>query len=121
MTAILPFRRPRSQPPPIIDEPDDGFVVAMGRTASALNLVAPTVIKPAPGRLDRLIIIAGGVSGAFSLHDCASIDAAGAANAVIMIPAGVAAGTALYLDWPMQAGIVLSAIPEGGVLAVSYS
>jgi hypothetical protein len=62
----------------------------------------------------------GGGSGAFTLNDCATLDAAGAANVVFTIGYGVKIGTVIVLDWPCAVGIVLSAVPDDAVLAVSY-
>jgi len=122
--TVIPFSRSRPPPSPLnIVEPDsDSFVVPRGGTRSALNLTAPTVIKPAPGRVAKLIVIDGGTSGAFTLNDCANIDTAGAANVIFTIGYGVKIGTVIDLDWPCATGIVLSAVPGGTpILAVSYS
>jgi len=61
-----------------------------------------------------------GGSGAFTLNDCATLDTAGAANVIFTISYGVKIGTVIDLDWPCATGIVLSAVPDGGVLAVSF-
>jgi hypothetical protein len=40
---------------------------------------------------------------------------------IFALPFGATAGTVIGLDWPCAVGIVLSAVPPSGVLAVSYS
>jgi hypothetical protein len=115
--AVIQFRH-RAPPPPII-APSDNLVVVIAH--SALNLTVPTVIKAGPGRLSKLIIIDGGTDGAFMLNDCAVLADAAAANTILTLPFGAAAGTIFDLDWPCATGIVLSAVPVGGVIAVSYS
>ena len=100
--------------------------VNVGGTASALNLTAAAVIKAAPGRLVRIVIVApGSTSGAFTFNDCATVGAAAAANEIFTLPyngANNLAGATFVLEWPCATGIVLSAVPGGGspVVAVSY-
>ena len=100
--------------------------VNVGGTASALNLTAAAVIKAAPGRLVRIVIVApGSTSGAFTFNDCATVGAAAAANESFTLPyngANNIAGATFVLEWPCATGIVLSAVPGGGspVVAVSY-
>ena len=100
--------------------------VNVGGTASALNLTAAAVIKAAPGRLVRIVIVApGSTSGAFTFNDCATVGAAAAANEIFTLPyngANNIAGATFVLEWPCATGIVLSAVPGGGspVVAVSY-
>jgi hypothetical protein len=86
-----------------------------------LNVTRRIVVKAAPGRLNKLVIINGGTGSAFTLHDCATLADAAAANAIFVLPPGATVGTIINLDWPMQVGITLSAVPDGGVLAVSFS
>ncbi len=119
--TVLPFR-PRPKPSPNIDEPDIP-VISTGGTKSALNLTSPAIIKASPGRLCKLSVIDGGsINGVFSINDCATIDAADETNRVFVLSFGARAGTIVCLDWPMQVGIVLSAVPDGTpIIAVSYS
>ncbi|MGB6287742.1 MAG: hypothetical protein WBG18_25550 [Xanthobacteraceae bacterium] len=122
MTEIIPFSRSRPPPPPsIVDPSDDSFVISIGGIRSALNLTGPAVIKATPGRLNKLIIINGGTSGAFVVNDCATTDTATAANTIFVLPFGVTPGIVIDLDWPCLIGIVLSAVPDGTpIIAVSY-
>ena len=117
--TIVPFIRPRP-PPRVIDKPDI-LVVTRGGTKSRLNLVEPAVISPACGRLAKVVVIAGGTDGAFMLNDCAALADTGAANTIFTLPFGAAAGTIYDLDWPCLVGIVLSAVPDDGILVVSYN
>lgn len=118
--AVIQFRR-RAPPPPIIEPDSDSFVVSRGGIRSALNLTAPTVIKAMPGRIAKLVVVDGGTNGAFMLNDCATLDMAAAANTIFTLPFGARAGTVIDFDWPCAVGIALSAVPSGGILAVSYS
>lgn len=99
------------------------LMTSAGGEKSALNLTAATVIKATPGRVARVVVIAGGsTSGAFTLNDCATTGAAAASNEIFTLAFGATAGTAFVLDWPCLTGIVLSAVPGGSpILAVSFT
>ena len=94
-------------------------------SSSSLNLTAAVAIKGTPGRICKVIVVAGGTAsnGAFTLNDCATTGAAAAANEIITIPSGAAAGTIYDIDWPCAVGIVLSAVPSAGspILSISYT
>ena len=64
----------RRRPPPsrIIEPSDDTVAVTIGGVRSALNLIAPTVIKASPGRLGRLVVINRGCGGMFTFNDAAT-------------------------------------------------
>lgn len=97
--------------------------VSDGGVSSTLNLSAAAIIKGAPGRLARIVIIApGSSSGAFTFNDCATIGAAAAANEIFTYAEGGTAGTVINLQWPCLVGIVLSAVPGAGspIVAVSF-
>lgn len=104
---------------------EGNFLTSTGDTKSALNQTAAVAIKATPGRLGKLIVVAGGTAsnGAFTLNDCATTGTAAAANEIITIPSGTTAGTIINLDWPCLVGIVLSAVPSAGspILSVSYT
>lgn len=101
------------------------LLTSVGDTKSALNQTAAAVIKAAPGRLAKVLIVAGGTAsnGNFTFNDVASVGAAAAANAIITIPSGTAAGTMFTLDWPCAVGIVMSTVPSAGspIAAISYT
>jgi hypothetical protein len=120
--TVLPFRHRAPLAPPIIEPSDDLIAITTGGVRSALNLTMASVIKVAPGRLAKILVVDGGAHGGFVLNDCASLDTAGAENMIIVLPSGARAGTVIDLDWPCAIGIVLSAVPDGGspILAISY-
>lgn len=94
-----------------------------GGSLSSLNMTAAGVIKAAPGVLYRIVVVAGGsTSGSFVFNDCTTTGAAAASNQVLIIPEGTAVGTAYWIEWPCQNGIVLSAVPTAGspIVAVAY-
>jgi hypothetical protein len=65
---------------------------------------------------------APGSAGNLTLNDCATVGAAAAANQVISLAFGsLTAGQQLWLDFPMAAGITVSAIPTGGVVSIAYN
>jgi hypothetical protein len=110
---------------PLSVDAEGTLLSSAGGLSSKLNLTAASVIKAAPGRIAKLIIVSGGTAsdGAFTLNDCATIGAATAANEIISIAAGETAGTIIDLQWPCEVGIVLSAVPSAGspILAMSFS
>jgi len=95
---------------------------AEGGVSTKLQINAAAVIKAVPGNLARIIVQAPGSAGNLVLNDCATIGAAAAANQIASIPFGsLTAGQQLFLDWPCKTGIVVSAIPTGGVFSASYA
>ena len=101
------------------------LVGSRGGLNSTLNVGAAAVIKAAPGRVARLIIIAPGTtSGALTFNDCATTGAATTANEIYTIGyAGLSVGQIIDLDFPCQVGIVVSAVPGGGTpqYAISWT
>lgn len=110
---------------PLILDAVNLLTVTRGGISTALDLTAATVIKGSAGRIAKVVVVAGGTAsdGAFELNDSATTGGASAANEIISIPAGTAAGTVIDLDWPCANGITLSAVPSAGspILAVSYT
>jgi hypothetical protein len=101
-----------------------GLLMATGGgTVSAVGLTAAAVIKAAPGRIARIVIVDGGKAneGEFTFNDAAATGNASAANTIISIPAGVTGGTVFDLDWPCANGIALSAVPSAGSPALSVT
>jgi hypothetical protein len=93
-----------------------------GGNATALNVTAAAVIKATPGTLFRVAVSAPGSAGALTLNDNTALTGNAAANAIVSIPYGsLAAGQIITLDWPCAAGIVVSAVPTGGVFAATFS
>jgi hypothetical protein len=94
-----------------------------GGALSKLNMTAANVIKVGKGRLARVVVLAGGITGgAFTLNDSATVAGAAAANVLWTLPQGAAAGTVVDLDMPFTNGLVLSSVPTAGspILAASY-
>lgn len=103
-----------------------GNLASSGGSKTALNQTVAAVIKAAPGRLRKLIIIAPGTtSGAFTLNDCTTTGAAAAGNELFTLlynATANVAGAIFPLDMPCANGLVLSAVPGSGspVCAVVY-
>jgi hypothetical protein len=103
-----------------------GNLATSGGSKTALNLTTTAVIKAAPGRLRKLIIVApGSGSAAFTLSDCATVGAAAAGNLLFTLPYGATAnvaGAIFALDMPCLAGLCLTAVPGSGspICAVVY-
>lgn len=86
---------------------------------SVLNVTASQVIKPAPGRLVRVVVTTALTVAAVTFNDCTTVAAAGASNTVLTIPSGTAAGAIFDIEWPCALGIVV-AFPATGAVAVSF-
>lgn len=99
--------------------------VTTGGVNSSLHMGAAAVIKPTPGRLACLIIMApGSTGGAFTLNDCATTGAAAAGNQIFSLAYNSALNVvnAIFVfDWPCLVGLVLSAVPTGGTPLVNIS
>lgn len=104
---------------------EGNLLTTSGDTLSALNKTAAAVIKGSPGRLGKIIVVAGGTAsnGSFVFNDCATTGAAAASNEIFTIPSGATAGTVYDLQWPCLTGIVLSAVPTAGspIVSISYT
>lgn len=96
-------------------------VLAPGGTQSALNLTAPTPVKAMPGTVYRVNVNAAGSDGELTVNDCATLDDASASNVILSAPfANLWQGAVLELKYPCLVGLVISAIPTDGAIAVSY-
>jgi hypothetical protein len=99
-------------------------IVARGKTP-ALNVNAAIVIKAAPGRVAKVVIVDPGTTGgAFTLNDVATVGAAANANRAWTLPFDSPnnfAGNVFDLDWPFATGIVVGAVPTGGTPQISVS
>lgn len=93
----------------------------LGGRNSYLNINSATVVKPNPGRVFSVSIIASG-STASTVNDCLTTATSGDATQILTIPSGTVAGTVytMYGGWPCLQGIVV-APGTGSVLAVSFS
>lgn len=93
-----------------------------GGINEALDVTAPAVIKATPGILVRVQVLVAGSAGNLTINDCATLGAAAVANEIASIPFGsLSLIQPLVFEWPCATGIVLSAIPTGGAVSISYS
>jgi hypothetical protein len=83
------------------------------------NVSAPTVVAVPARRLGEYIVQTPGSAGVLTFNDCATLAQASPANQVISILYNNAQASE-DIDWPLQNGLVISAVPTGMVLAVTY-
>lgn len=97
----------------------DGALYSAGAANSALNITATTVVKAAPGRVTRVVVVAT-AAAASTVNDCTTTGAVAAANTILNIPASTTVGTVYIVDWPCSQGITVA--PGASVtLAISYT
>lgn len=89
--------------------------------SSKLNLTAAAALKTGPGRVGRVFINVAGTGGTLTINDCATTGAATTANTIFTISGTITLGTIITLDFPFTTGLVVSAVPTGATLAVSYT
>lgn len=94
-----------------------------GGISSSLDVTTTGVIKASSGCIYRIISIAEGSGGSLTLNDTTTTGGASAANEFFTIAyTGLTVGTVIFLAWPCQNGIVISAVPSGSpIIAVAYS
>ena len=86
------------------------------------SITAAAVVKAVPGLLCTVIVDAAGSGGALTLNDCATTGAAGAGNQIASIAnANIVVGVPYSFFVPCKTGIVVSAIPTGSTVRVSYA
>jgi hypothetical protein len=95
----------------------------IGGTQTALNITAPTLINPRRCILWTINVVNPGNAGVLTINDAASLEAANESNQMLVFPFAslVAAGPLVKLAWPMQSGIVVSAVPTGAVLNFAFT
>lgn len=87
---------------------------------SSLNITAAAQITKTQGRCVRVVVEVSAAAASAVYDTINSVVSAGAANAILNIPASTPAGTVYYIDWPIYNGIYVA--PGSGVtLAVTYS
>jgi hypothetical protein len=102
--------------------PQLAFFQFPGGDRTTFSITAAQVIKAAAATLYRITVIAPGTAGSLTFNDCTSVGSATAANEIYTAGfAALAAGQIVTLEWPANVGIVLSAIPTGGAVSVSYA
>lgn len=96
----------------------------LGGRFSALNVTAAKVIKASNGgTLFRIIVQTAGSAGSLTINDNTALGGTNtAANTLCSIPFGnLTSGRIIKGQWPCANGIVVSSMPTGGVIAVSYT
>lgn len=78
-----------------------------------LNITAATVLKAAPGRLYKLVVIVAGAAG--TVNDCLTTGAAAAANELCVLPAVVGP---VEMNVAFLTGLVV--VPGAGQTVAAY-
>ncbi len=98
------------------------LVKAVAPSYGLTDVTAAAVIKALPGVLAQVIINTAGTAGSLTFNNTTTTGGATTANQIITIAFGsLTVGEVLNLNFPCSAGIVLSAIPTGGVISIAYS
>lgn len=102
--------------------PISTYVTNAGGTLSSLNTTAAKVVKATPGRLCKVVVTTPGSAGNLTFNDNNATGGTNvAANQILSLAFGsLTAGQVISLDFPCSTGIVLSSIPTGGNVAISY-
>jgi hypothetical protein len=83
---------------------------------------ATAVVKATPGSLTSILVSATGTVGSLTLNNSATLAGASTANKVFTIDhASLTIGTPIELDFPCDAGIVISEIPAGALISITNS
>lgn len=86
------------------------------------TITAAAVIKAVPGFLCTVIVDNVGSGGALTLNNCTTTGAAASGNQIASIAqANLVAGVPYTFLVPCNSGIVVSAIPTGGKVRVSFA
>jgi len=93
----------------------NGAVITAQGQNVFFNISANTLVKATSGRVAKVSVITAG-SAPSTVHDSATIGAAGAANEIAAIPNTIGV---YNIDFPVSNGIVIK-IGTGQVLAISY-
>jgi hypothetical protein len=91
----------------------------------AYNISAPAVVAANARTVRELIVQTAGTAGVLTLNDAATLAQASIANQIVSLPLAVANGWVgmpypFAGDWPLQNGLVISAIPTGMIIAIKY-
>lgn len=108
---------------PAILDPAQLLVVSKGGL-SWTRVNAAAAIKAQPGRLSKLIVLTAGSAGSWVFNDCAATGDAATGNQFLSVAynaTNLVPGIPVDIDWPCNVGLVLSAIPTGGVAAISWA
>jgi hypothetical protein len=100
-----------------------GIGPQIGGNVAALNITAAVAIKATPGTVFRITVSTPGSAGNLVINDNTQTGGTNtAANQILSVPFGsLTAGQVITLEWPCANGITVSAVPTGGVFAMTYS
>jgi hypothetical protein len=98
-------------------------VLNLGGSFTALNVTVPKVIKTGQSVVMRVIVNVVGTSGNLTVNDNTITGGSNvAANTILnMLFSSLTVGQSFELKAPCVNGIVVSSVPAGGAVAVSYS
>ena len=91
--------------------------------SASAYVAAAGVIKASPGRVMRIVVVIPGSAGKFELNDTTTTTGASALNEIFTMAQSNGAwleGAIFLLAWPCTSGIVVSAVPTGGRVSISY-
>lgn len=91
-----------------------------GGNSTVLAITAAAVVKAGSGTIFRVALAVPGTAGNLVINDAATTGTAVTANIIASIPFGSLTAPVL-LEWPCTNGIVISAIPTGAQVSVSFS
>jgi hypothetical protein len=96
---------------------------SVGGSQTAINITAPALINPRRCVLWTINVVNPGNAESLVINDVATLDGANESNQMLVFSFAslVAAGPLVKLAWPMQSGIVVSAVPTGAVLNFAFT
>ena len=105
----------------LLDAGTNSLMTTNGGNQQTYNVAAAAVIKTGAGRVAKIIVQTAPSAGNLTVNDCATTGAAAIGNQIISLAFGnLTIGTQIFLDWPLDFGLVISSVGTGGVYAVSY-
>jgi hypothetical protein len=115
---------------PLPIDPVSGALITIGAsgglgggglaTNTALNIIAPAVLKSGASRLITVSCIAPGSGGTLDIHDSPSVAGCNPQNQIWISPDTVLAGYYAILDLPVSTGLTVGATPTDCLYAVSF-
>lgn len=98
------------------------FDSSIGGTRTANGITAAALINPRRCTLNSMHVVAPGTSGTLTINDAASLDGANESNIIFSHDfSDLTAGQLIPLQWPVQSGIVVSAVPTGGSINLAFT
>src|SRR5579863_2141540 len=97
------------------------FAVAPGGNQSVLNITGTGVVVAAPCVLVRVTVQQPGSGAALTINDASTTGGASASNQFLNVAASsLTSGQVIKLEWPIKNGIVISSMPAGAVISLSF-